>query len=90
MAYTDPRYHTRRWKRLRAYVIQRDGRVCAIPGCTSDMSRSYMVHVDHIVPVKEGADFWNPLNLQVLCKPHHRAKTYTTQAESADLVSPNA
>jgi 5-methylcytosine-specific restriction endonuclease McrA len=31
--------------------------------------------VDHIAPVLDGGDMWNPANHQSLCQPCHRAKT---------------
>ena len=49
-----------------------------------------MTHVDHIIEVRDGGDFWNPLNLCVLCKPHHDAKTMAVLADRTEPVSPNA
>lgn len=87
----DARYSTIRWQRLRLRVIARDGRRCAVAGCRSDMNKPGAVHVDHITEAKDGlANFWDPANLQVLCKKHHGAKTLTVAAGRADPRSPNA
>ena len=71
----DPRYHSRRWRELRAQVLKRDGPFCSVPGCQTDMSSKHQVQVDHILELKDGGDFWDPVNLQVLCKIHHSAKS---------------
>jgi 5-methylcytosine-specific restriction endonuclease McrA len=86
----DPRYHSPRWKKTRQRIIRRDGRQCAVIPCSSDMTRPGMTRVDHITEVRDGADFWDESNLQVLCKPHHDAKTYRGQAERGGPESPNA
>lgn len=87
---SDPRYKTQRWLRLRRYVIRRDGRRCAEPGCLNQMLTPHMTHVDHIVEVADGVDFWDPRNLRVVCKYHHFAKTLTVAAGRGEPVSPNA
>lgn len=81
MTNRDRRYGTARWRRLREQVIERDGRVCAGPDCTSDMSAPRMTQVDHIVEVKDGGDFWDPDNLRVVCRYHHYSKTIETMGE---------
>lgn len=87
---SDHRYRTKRWRQLRAQVIRTHGRICAIPGCQNDMTRPNWTHVDHIVEAKDGGDFWDPHNLQVLCKPHHTAKTIHARATRGAPLSPNA
>lgn len=32
-------------------------------------------HVDHITPLAEGGDRYDPANMQSLCEPHHTTKT---------------
>lgn len=32
-------------------------------------------HVDHIIPVNQGGDFWDAMNHQSLCASCHSAKT---------------
>ena len=87
---TDPRYGTKRWRRLADSVIRRDGRVCALPGCTTDMTLPGMVCVDHIIDKSDGGPFWDPANLQVLCRPHNMAKGLEASAgRSKEPRSPN-
>lgn len=52
-----------------------------------------MAAVDHIVEVKDGGDFWDPTNLQVLCTYHNREKGKIAWAKrelQGERVSPNA
>lgn len=87
----DPRYHTARWQRTCQRVIRRDGRRCAITGCTTDMTRKYETHVDHIIDVPRDApdsEFYDETNLQVLCKRHHFAKSLS--AAAGDVVEPQS
>lgn len=81
MTKRDRRYSTARWQRLRDQVIRRDGRMCSVEGCTSDMSLPRMTQVDHIIEVKDGGGFWDPQNLRLVCKPHHDAKTMVVAAD---------
>jgi len=37
--------------------------------------QGHVFEIDHVVPVAEGGDWFDPSNLQVLCLPCHRAKT---------------
>ena len=85
---SDPRYRSGRWKKLRRQVILRDGPVCAIVGCESDMSSYRMVAVDHIIEVKDGGEFWDPTNLQVLCTYHNREKGKRAWALRTPLEEP--
>lgn len=79
LATSPPPGHREGWEKVR-------GR-----GCRSDMNKPGAVHVDHITEAKDGlANFWDPANLQVLCKKHHGAKTLTVAAGRADPRSPNA
>jgi 5-methylcytosine-specific restriction endonuclease McrA len=65
MTTTDPRYHTPEWTRLAQWVKDRDRGVCQVrdQGCTHAGTA-----VDHIVPVAEGGDFWDPTNLRASCR----------------------
>ena len=88
----DARYKTGKWRKTRAYVIRRDGRRCAIPGCTTDMSQPYTVVADHIIEVTEhttDTEFYDPDGLQVLCWHHNIAKGHDSKAGRADPSSPN-
>lgn len=43
---------------------------CEWPDC-----HRLMYQVDHIVPLAEGGNRYDPTNMQSLCKPHHDTKT---------------
>ncbi|WP_433117116.1 HNH endonuclease [Micromonospora sp. CA-246542] len=49
---------TTRWRKLRAYVLERDGERCMVqlPGCTvyARMAVKDEAHVDHIIPRQMG------------------------------------
>lgn len=77
----DPRYSTARWRRIRELVLRRDGRICSVPGCRSDMSQRGMTHIGHVVEVKDGGAFWDPYNCRVVCRFHHYSKTVETMGE---------
>lgn len=79
----DRRYSTARWRRLRQKVIARDGRICSVPDCRSDMTLKGMVHIDHIVEVRDGGAFWSPDNCRVVCRYHHFEKSVGTIAARA-------
>ena len=55
---------------MRAYVIKRDGRVCAL--CQDRDALHY--EVDHIQPISEGGTN-EPSNLRVLCRRCHGKET---------------
>lgn len=61
-------YHTRRWRRLRIWILQRDP-VCCI--CKLEASTV----ADHVLPVRLGGEFWDEDNLQGVCAPCHNAKS---------------
>ena len=88
---SDPRYHTQRWQQLRARVIKRDGGRCTVLGCQTDTTPKFKLHVDHIVEVGDGGDFWDETNCQTFCQPHHKAKTLDVKARRPirEPVSPN-
>ncbi len=79
----DRRYGTARWRRLREQVIRRDGGRCSVAGCTADMSEPRMTHIDHVVEVRDGGDFWAPRNLRTVCRFHHLEKSVATIAARA-------
>ena len=88
---SDPRYHTKRWQQLRAKAIARDGGKCVVVGCQTDTSEKFKLHVDHVIEVRDGGDFWNLDDLQTFCQPHHKAKTLDAKARrgAPEPVSPN-
>ncbi len=48
----------------------RDQPFCQAPGCNRLADE-----VDHIIPLAEGGDRYDPANLQSLCRDHHKQKT---------------
>jgi 5-methylcytosine-specific restriction enzyme A len=44
--------------------------MCVITNCGKEAKI-----VDHILPIKQGGDTWNPNNHQALCKSCHAKKT---------------
>ena len=91
---TDRRYKTPRWRYTRSQVIRRDGPICAIPDCTTDMIRPRMICNDHIIaaePDWTDEEFYWMGNLQVLCWHHNISKGHAARASrSVEPVSPNA
>jgi len=64
-----PSSNDRRWQQTRANQL-RAHPYCQWPGC-----HRLATVPDHIVPLAEGGDRYNPANLQSLCDPHHQIKT---------------
>ena len=62
------RMHWRRWKPLRAAILERDGYRCVKCG------KAGRLEVDHIEPVESGGTD-DPANLQTLCRDCHILKT---------------
>ncbi len=60
---------TRKWRKLRAAKLNADPE-CETPGCLE-----LATQVDHVVPVAEGGERYDPDNTMSLCVPHHREKT---------------
>lgn len=59
---------TTRWRRLREYVLRRDGYKCRVglPGCTEEAPLRGG-HVDHIVPRESGGED-TETNLRAACE----------------------
>ena len=65
----DPRYSSADWKKVRAYVLQRDRYQCRmVPDCPIRAT-----HVDHIVSPKLGGDFYALGNLRSACARHNKS-----------------
>jgi hypothetical protein len=84
----ETRYGTRRWKRLRLEILQRDGRRCWVPSCPE-----WATVADHIDPVtREMPDwlFYDPRNLRASCRRHNvvRGVVARYQRETAGLEEP--
>jgi len=62
----DWRLHTRQYRRLRQYVLDRDANVCQVrgPRCTT-----YATEVDHIIARADGGEVTNPANMRAACRP---------------------
>ena len=68
----DKRYHSTRWKRTRAIVLQHS------PLCSAchDAGRVTPARVvDHITPVRRGGAFYDLENLQPMCDTCHNRKS---------------
>ena len=68
----DKRYHSTRWKRTRAIVLQHS------PLCSAchDAGRVTPARVvDHITPVRRGGAFYDLDNLQPMCDACHNSKS---------------
>lgn len=63
------RGYDRTWQRLRLMKL-RATPLCESPGCDEAASE-----VDHVVPLEDGGERLDELNLQSLCGLHHRQKT---------------
>ena len=59
----------RRWRILRRRILDRDGWRCVQCG------KAGRLEVDHIKPIRDGGDWWDPANLQLLCRPDHFSKS---------------
>jgi 5-methylcytosine-specific restriction enzyme A len=61
-------YHSKRWLMVRKHVLDRDP-ICKM--CDKALS----TQVDHITPMSEGGDEYNPAALQGLCDACHWRKS---------------
>jgi 5-methylcytosine-specific restriction endonuclease McrA len=65
-------YKTSRWRKLRMQILIRDMFTCQMSGCGRIEVNSSLLVADHKVQHHGDEDlFWNPSNLQCLCKPCH-------------------
>ena len=73
-------YSSGAWRNVRRHILERDQRVCQIaaPGCTG-----VATEVDHIVPVLDGGQFYDPDNLRASCRGcnSRRAKRRTKKPQ---------
>ena len=70
MKKVDPYYKTKRWQRLRAAVLRRDGYACQICKRYGRLTPADTVH--HVLPRQEWpAHEWQPWNLVSLCAACH-------------------
>lgn len=62
-------YKTKHWQLVRRAVFERDGWKCVKCG------RMGALECDHIDPITSGGDWFDPDNLQSLCRGCHIAKS---------------
>lgn len=62
-------YKTKRWQIARQQALR------AHPYCEADWCTQPATDVDHITPLAEFGEAYNPRNLQSLCHAHHSQKT---------------
>lgn len=75
---------TRAWRRVRALVLARDGRVCRMdPECHAPATT-----VDHVVPLSQGGAFLDPANLRAAC-PAHNSSAGGALSHRPDLGTPS-
>lgn len=71
-----PRCSTAEWKKLRAYILERDRRICHVCG------QGGATEVDHLIPVAEGGTD-HPLNLRAIHqRPCHARKSAAEAARA--------
>ena len=63
-------YSTRRWRRIRGDILERDGWQCTKCG---QAKPDFLLEVHHVKPIREGGDYWEYENLATLCRACHRA-----------------
>jgi 5-methylcytosine-specific restriction protein A len=62
-------YRSRMWQSLRKRVLKEQP-WCAVLDCMN-----LSLHVDHVVPLRDGGAAYDRANLQGLCAKHHGSKT---------------
>lgn len=68
-------YKTPDWRRLRLDTFRRDGFTCQMTGCGRVEGNLGRLVCDHVRPHRgDRALFFEPTNLQTLCKPCHDSR----------------
>ena len=70
----------KRWQQVRRKVFDRDGYRCV------QCRHSGRLECDHIVPLDQGGELYDPVNLQSLCKSCHVRKTRTENRRQLTLA----
>lgn len=67
------------WRRVRQFVLERDGYRCQIngPKCTKVATEA-----DHIVEVELGGSWFDPDNLRAACRPCNAGRSMATRMEA--------
>ena len=70
--------YTGPWQRIRKQILERDNHTCQInaPGCTT-----HATQVDHITPVSQGGQWWEPTNLRAACAKCNASRPENHQKE---------
>jgi 5-methylcytosine-specific restriction enzyme A len=72
----DPFYLSSAWRALIADIKRQRGNRCQHPGCNT----GHMVIIgDHIIARRDGGADLDPLNIRLLCLPHHNSRTFGAQ-----------
>lgn len=58
---------SRAWRRVRQYVLARDGHLCRVPNRDGQPCLAPATHADHITPRSAGGAFLDPDNLRAAC-----------------------
>lgn len=58
---------TRTWRKLRLFVLDRDGFGCQVPTSSGDLCGAFATHVDHIVPLSKGGAKYDDRNCRAAC-----------------------
>ena len=77
------------WKRLRPFVYERDAGLCGLCGRPVDPDK---FHVDHIRPVSEGGEWFEPANLRLAhpkCNMRRKHKRRKPLRREVSRVSPS-
>ena len=75
-------YGSTSWRRLRRVILRRDGYRCQKCG------KAGRLECDHVIPVHKGGAFWEPSNLQALCRPCHFAKSARENSRRKHALMP--
>jgi 5-methylcytosine-specific restriction endonuclease McrA len=65
-------YQSSRWHKY-SISYRKKHPLCVL--CLAEGKTTRSQEVDHIIPIQEGGEEWNPDNHQALCKTHHSQKT---------------
>jgi hypothetical protein len=71
---------TRRWRKLRESVLNRDGHLCQVPVAGGRRCGAHATHVDHITPLANGGAKWDPTNCRAACQPCNLSRGASTVA----------
>ena len=83
------RYGSRRWRLLRRRIFDRDGWRCqGMVSAKDRCSKAGRLECDHVLAVHKGGEFWEPSNLQALCRPCHFAKSARENSRRKHALMP--